>query len=84
MIRSDKDILTILNSALDACAIYDSPELHVSYASTKMLQLWNCDESVLGQQLEKCLAQQVLLVPKLKQVWETKKKLVRRKCAHST
>lgn len=75
MIRSDKDILTILNSKLDACAIYDSPELHVSYASTKMLQLWNCDESILGQQLEKCLAQQVLLVPKLKQVWETKKNL---------
>ncbi|WP_104382072.1 ATP-binding protein [Sphingobacterium sp. HMA12] len=71
MIRSDKDILAVLKSSLGACAIYDSPDLHISYASMKMLQLWKCDESAVGQRLEDSLQQQELLecVSKLKQVW---------------
>src|SRR5690349_11795970 len=75
MIRSDKDILSVLHSSLGACAIYDSPDLHISYASAKMLQLWNCDESAVGQRLEDSLQQQELLecVSKLKQIWSKPK-----------
>ncbi|MGE8380411.1 MAG: hypothetical protein ACN6PN_18720, partial [Sphingobacterium sp.] len=78
MIRSDKDILTILRTASVACAIYDSPELHISYASARMLQLWNCDETVLGQRLEDRIQQDDLLatVSKLKQVWFSQKSLL--------
>ncbi|WP_286857650.1 MULTISPECIES: ATP-binding protein [Sphingobacterium] len=75
MIRSDKDILSVLHSSLGACAIYDSPDLHISYASAKMLQLWNCDKSAIGQRLEDSLQQQELLecVSRLKQVWSNPK-----------
>ncbi|RKE56228.1 ATP-binding protein [Sphingobacterium detergens] len=78
MIRSDQDILTILRTASGACAIYDSHELHISYASARMLQLWNCDETVLGQRLEDCIIQDDLhaRISKLKQVWFSKKPLL--------
>ena len=71
MIRSDKDILAVLSSSLDACAIYDSADLRISYASTNMLKLWNCDHSAIGQYLENCLQQEELTsyIPLLKNVW---------------
>ncbi|ULT24630.1 PAS domain-containing protein [Sphingobacterium sp. E70] len=78
MIRSDQDILTILSTASGACAIYDSPELYISYASARMLQLWNCDETALGQRLEDCIIQEDLhaRISKLKQVWFSQKTLL--------
>ncbi|WP_343565847.1 ATP-binding protein [Sphingobacterium sp.] len=78
MIRSDKDILTILSAASGACAIYDSPEFHISYASAKMLKLWNCDKTVFGQRLEDYVLQDGLGVnmSKLKEVWYKQKSLL--------
>ncbi|HBW79804.1 MAG TPA: hypothetical protein DEF78_05435, partial [Sphingobacterium sp.] len=71
MICSDKDILAVLTSSLDACAIYDSAELHISYASTHMLKLWGCDQRIIGQCLENCLQREDLTpyIPLLKNVW---------------
>ncbi len=71
MICSDKDILAVLTSSLDACAIYDSAELHISYASTNMLKLWGCDQRIIGQCLENCLQREDLTpyIPLLKNVW---------------
>ncbi|MDM1293252.1 PAS domain-containing protein [Sphingobacterium sp. N143] len=75
MIRSDKDILAVLTSSLEACAIYDSLELHIAYASANMLQLWNCDKNVIGHPLENCLHASDLpsYIGQLKKTWHTGK-----------
>ncbi|WP_333863052.1 hypothetical protein [Sphingobacterium sp.] len=81
MIRSDKDILAVLTSSMDACAIYDSADLHISYANTSMLKLWNCDQQAIGQHLEDCMQREELLpyIPLLKEAWRYGKKQVAKK-----
>lgn len=71
MIRSDKDILAVLTSSMEACAIYDSADLHISYANTNMLKLWNCDQQAIGQHLEDCMRREELMpyIPLLKEAW---------------
>ncbi|MDQ8003587.1 MAG: PAS domain-containing protein [Pedobacter sp.] len=65
--------LAILEQSIDATAIYDSEELHISFVNQGMLQIWGKDTNVIGKTFEIAIPEIAgqPFVALLKNVWLT-------------
>jgi PAS domain S-box-containing protein len=70
---SDHHLIEILSQSSDACAVYDSGELHIRFVNDAMLQLWGKNKNVLGRTFPEALPEleEQPFTNLLQQVWHS-------------
>ncbi|MDR2272321.1 MAG: PAS domain-containing sensor histidine kinase [Sphingobacterium sp.] len=73
IVNEQVSVLSVLDHSPLATAVYNSPELHISYVNQAMLEMWCADHTILGETFCNCFPsfKQEGFSSILKNVWNT-------------